>query len=250
MTASSPQTLNTPRTWLVDIAACATAGVVLGIIGPFGSFFNDDLIIRVAYWTSVLMMSGIIFGLALRWTWPRAKRVGLSVWVWGPVVVLVASFAPALLSRVLAVLLWPGIRHAVGLVEWYGQATLIGLVYVGLYIVLRSRRPIGAGGGRALPVRQLPRRLDQSLVCLQMEDHYVRVHSDTGSELVLMSLSQAVAGLNGVEGLQTHRSWWVARAAVTGVVEEGRNLRLVLSNGLEAPISRARVADLRAAGWL
>lgn len=81
------------------------------------------------------------------------------------------SIAPALLSRVIAILLWPGIRHAVGLVEWYGQATLIGLIYVSLYIFLRSRRPTGAGGGGALSVRQLPRRLGHSLVCLQMEDH-------------------------------------------------------------------------------
>lgn len=35
----------------------------------------------------------------------------------------------------------------------------------------------------------------------------VRVHTDMGSELTLMSLSQAIAGLNGLEGLQTHRSW-------------------------------------------
>ena len=35
-----------------------------------------------------------------------------------------------------------------------------------------------------------------------------------------------------------------------GVVEDGRNLRLALTGGLTAPVSRARVANLRAAGWL
>lgn len=250
MTVSSPQALNTTRIWLTDMAACATAGVFLGIVGPFGSFFNDGLVVRVAYWTSVLMMSGIIFGLALRWTWPRMERFGLSVWIWAPIFVLIVSLAPALISRIVATAFWPGIRRAVGPVEWYGQAALIGLIYVSLYIFLRSRKPTGATGGGALAARKLPRRLDQSLVCLQMEDHYVRVYSARGSELVLMSLSQAISGLEGVEGLQTHRSWWVARAAVTGLVEDGRKLRLTLSNGLEAPISRARVAELRAAGWL
>lgn len=48
------------------MTACATAGVVRGIVGPFGSFFNGGLVSRVAYWTSVLMVSGIIFILALR----------------------------------------------------------------------------------------------------------------------------------------------------------------------------------------
>ena len=150
----------------------------------------------------------------------------------------------------IAIALWPGIRYAVGPVEWYGQATLIGLIYVGLYVLLRSSATSRSNGGGAIAVHQLPRRLSQSLVCLQMEDHYVRVHTETGSELVLTPLSKAIAGLEGIEGLQTHRSWWVAKAAVTGLVEDGRKLRLTLSNGLEAPISRARVAELRAAGWL
>ena len=250
MTVSALQAMNTPRAWLIDMAACVTAGVVLGVIGPFGSFFNDGLVVRVAYWTSVLVISGIIFGLALRWTWPRMARAGVSIWIWGPVFVLVVSIAPTALSRIVAIALWPGIRHAVGLLEWYGQAALIGLIYTGLYVVLRFRRAPGTADATVLPVRQLPRRLDQSLVCLQMEDHYVRVHTDTGSELVLMSLAQAIAGLEGVEGLQTHRSWWVARSAVIGLIEDGRRLRLALSNGLEAPVSRARVAELRAAGWL
>lgn len=250
MIASPPEPSSTTRTWLVDLAVCATAGVVLGAVGPFGSFFNDGLVVRVAYWTSALLMSGILFGLALRWTWPRARGAGLPVWAWAPVLVLIVSLASALLSRLLAVALWPGIRHAVGLVEWYGQASLIGLIYVSLYILVRSRGASATDDRNAPAARQLPRRLDQSVVCLRMEDHYVRIHTKTGSELVLMSLSQAIASLQGVEGIQTHRSWWVAKTAVTGLVEDGRNLRLTLSNGLEAPISRARVAELRAAGWL
>lgn len=83
-----------------------------------------------------------------------------------------------------------------------------------------------------------------------MEDHYVRVHTAMGSELVLMPLTQAIGYLDGVEGLQVHRSWWVAKAAVTGVVEDGRNLRLTLTGGLSAPVSRARISRLRAAGWI
>ena len=95
-----------------------------------------------------------------------------------------------------------------------------------------------------------PARLGREVLCLQMEDHYVRLHTPLGSELVLMSLSQAMAGLADLDGRQTHRSWWVATAAVVGVVEDGRNLVLKLKGGLTAPVSRARVAPLRAEGWL
>lgn len=234
----------------MELAACAVAGVVLGVVGPFGSFFNDGVAIRIAYWTAVLLISGVVFGLALRWTLPRASHVRLPVWAWVPLFVPVVSIVPAILSRVIAVGLWPGIRHTVGPVEWYGQAVVIGLIYAGLYVFVRARIGTGLRARHVATARQLPRRLDRSVICLEMEDHYVRVHTDAGSELVLMSLSQAIAGLDGVEGLQTHRSWWVAKAAVSGLVEDGRNLRLTLRNGLEAPISRARVAELRAAGWL
>ena len=100
------------------------------------------------------------------------------------------------------------------------------------------------------PRDRLSPRLGRTVLCLQVEDHYVRVHTSQGSTLVLMSLSQAIAGLKDIEGVQTHRSWWVARAAITGVVEDGRNLRLQLVGGLEAPVSRSRVGLLRQEGWL
>jgi DNA-binding LytR/AlgR family response regulator len=51
-------------------------------------------------------------------------------------------------------------------------------------------------------------------------------------------------------GLKVHRSWWVARGAVASVVQDGRDLRLRLSNGLEAPVARTNVAAVRAAGLL
>ena len=82
-----------------------------------------------------------------------------------------------------------------------------------------------------------------------MEDHYVRAHTAMGSDLILMRMRDAVSELDGLEGEQVHRSWWVARGAVEDVKRGGRNIRLVLSGGLEAPVSRANVAPLKAGGW-
>jgi len=70
-----------------------------------------------------------------------------------------------------------------------------------------------------------------------------------GSELVLIRMRDAVAEIDGVDGAQVHRSWWVTRDGVADVAREGRNVRLQLSNGLQAPVSRARVQELRAPGW-
>ena len=78
----------------------------------------------------------------------------------------------------------------------------------------------------------------------------MRAHTVTGSDLILMPMKDAIAELTDVEGMQVHRSWWVAKAAVVESVSVGRNLSLRLRNGLEAPVSRASVARLRSAGWL
>ena len=97
---------------------------------------------------------------------------------------------------------------------------------------------------------RLPAELGTGLIALEMEDHYVRAHTMLGSDLVLLRMRDAIAELEGVEGAQVHRSWWVARDAVERVEREGRNVRLLLPRGLVAPVARSRTAELAAAGWL
>ena len=83
-----------------------------------------------------------------------------------------------------------------------------------------------------------------------MEDHYVRAHTPAGSTLLLLRMRDAVAELDGVDGLRVHRSWWVARNAVAGMRREGRNIRLILTNGVEAPVARGETERLRREGWI
>ncbi len=87
------------------------------------------------------------------------------------------------------------------------------------------------------------------VLALQMEDHYVRVHREGGSELLLMPLGRAIERVQS-SGLRTHRSWWVARHAVRAVEGDARSMRLRLSNGLVAPVARSAVTHLKSAGWL
>lgn len=250
------ETPNTARAWATELAACLGVGAVLGVFGPFGSFFNDVLVVRVAYWAGVFLVCGMAFGLAFRLLAPRAHRAGVPAWAWIPAMALVVGIPLAGATRLMAAALWPAIRQSVGPIEWYGQTVLVSLVYVALYGVLRRRAAPPATLNDDLKpeapriLRRLPPRLGQDLLCLSMEDHYVRLHTVRGSALVLMSLSQALEEVSGLEGLQVHRSWWVARRAVEGVIEDGRNLRIRLKGGIEAPVSRASVARLRAAGWL
>lgn len=88
------------------------------------------------------------------------------------------------------------------------------------------------------------------ILALAAEDHYVRVIAEGKSALVLMPLAEAAALMPEGSGAQVHRSWWVAKSAVTGQRRAGRDLQLTLHGGLAAPVSRSRIADLRALGWI
>ena len=87
------------------------------------------------------------------------------------------------------------------------------------------------------------------LIAVEAEDHYLRLHTDRGSDLILMRLSDALLELEGLEGAQTHRGWWVARDAVRGAERGDGRATLALEGGLTAPVSRRYARVLREAGW-
>ena len=99
-------------------------------------------------------------------------------------------------------------------------------------------------------LQRLPPRLRGAEIwAVEAEDHYLRLHTSKGSDLILMRLSDAVAELEGVEGAQTHRSWWVARAAVVDVRRSEGRTSLRLKGGQNTPVSRSYTRALRQAGW-
>ena len=273
MTTAAPD-FDSPRAWAIDAAVCVVAGIVLGVLGPFGSFFNGDLLPRLLQWTLSSLAIAIVYGAALRAVRPFARRHRIPAWAWVSAVVLIAALPVSAATRVASIAVWPFLAK-VSWLDWYGQAVITTLPLTAIYIFLRVRlaepRPaapvaetvqVSDGGepagepaadqavGDTPFLRRLPPRLGRDIVCLVMEDHYVRAHTALGSDLILLPLHKAVDELGGLEGMQVHRSWWVARTAVQGTVEDGRNIRLRLTNGMEAPVARTAVARLRAAGWL
>jgi len=64
-----------------------------------------------------------------------------------------------------------------------------------------------------------------------------------------MRLADAVDELEGLDGAQVHRSWWVARDAVRDVRRGDGRAVLSLPDGLEVPVSRTYGRVLREAGW-
>lgn len=98
-------------------------------------------------------------------------------------------------------------------------------------------------------LRRRPEGINGVIGFMQMEDHYLRVHTDEGSGLVLCRMSDAAEDLAATDGMQVHRSWWVSRAAVDGVRLENRKRTIVTKSGVEIPVGRSFEPALRKAGW-
>ena len=243
--------LGTAREWAIDFAAAMTVGVFVGVIGPYGSYLNGPPGPRVFHFVVCFCVGTVIFGVLQRLAVAGAARWRLPVWPVIGVALLIGCLPLALFIGWLATTLWPFLRERIGFWAWYGQCVFLSgpiLSFVVARRVLKTRRqePVRASAPSPPPVALLS---SGAVLCLRMEDHYVRVHTLNGSRLVAGPFERVIAGMV-VEGMRVHRSWWVARAAVTGVVADGRNLRLTLRGDLTAPISRASVAKLREAGWL
>ncbi len=240
------------RDWATDLAAAGAVGAFLGVLGPFGNFGNGPLWQRVPYWTAMALAGTLVFGAGVRTVlargWPPART-------WAAIAALtVALSAPvAVMTWFVATWIWPVLASVPQLTPtaWYLEVLAIAapLVVIFTFVQRARRRGEAASGGPPLAPGLLGAR-PADVLCLSMEDHYVRVHTATGSRLVLATLAQAIAALDGARGLQTHRSWWVAERAVAGAETHGRNVRLQLSNGVSAPVARSAVAAVRAAGWL
>lgn len=144
----------------------------------------------------------------------------------------------------------------------YGVVWVVSLAITGVaYLTERAfGRADGDGDAGATPEAgpagaafrdRLPARLRTARVlAVASEDHYLRVYTDAGDAMILMRLSDAVRELAGLEGMQTHRSWWVARAAIADVARANGRMTLTLTNGIDAPVSRTYAKALREAGWV
>ena len=92
---------------------------------------------------------------------------------------------------------------------------------------------------------KLPKITRGELLCLEMDDHYIKVHTDKGQHLLLMRMKDALRELEGHKGLQIHRSWWVSENAIMGSIKEGRKVTLNLKKNMTAPVSRTYLPELK-----
>lgn len=254
--ATWAQSLRSPEVWVRDVVFTAAVALTISFLGPFGSYaepLQDRLVRSFAF--------GFLAGL---WIWPFMRLLrgaGVRAGFPEPFVVvagLIAVAAPvAAISHLITRVLEGGaIADPVDPARLYfGVLTMVlplgyGYLYLDRWIARATAPAVETAPSASRILERLPLKVRGAILALQAEDHYVRVHTDLGSHLLLMRFADAVAEVDGVEGLRVHRSWWVAKGAVRAARMEGRRAVLSLSNGIPVPVTRDAVPEIRRAGWL
>jgi len=228
------------------MATSLIAGVLLAILGPLGTS-RMPASGRFIYWVGLCLAGGFGAG-TVEILLERFKR-DFNFWQ----EVLGQSLGAALCVCTFMFILYPpyNLQNLVITIFYIWLISVI-LCFVGaLFHNYRAEKGSGESPTRPPLLDRLPPPLRHAeIYAISSEDHYVRVHSSAGDDMILMRLSDAVKEAAPLAGVQTHRSWWVAEKGVDSVSKKSGKIDLKLKNGLTVPVSRSGRTQVSNAGWI
>jgi hypothetical protein len=245
-----------PITWAVvrrSLLISGSIGAFLSFVGAFGSS-GMPFLLRTPFMVAIAWIGAAIgivtFRLAVRISWTRGNRL------------LQGAVSGLMMTPLMAMIVW-GATHAisgaeapVSAIPSYLGITLVMCESITLFVAFMNMRSGQLAAVQAAPpppkfLERLPLKLRGAEVwAVEAEDHYLRLHTSQGQDLILLRLADAVDELSGIEGAQVHRSWWVARDAIADARRGDGRATLVLKDGSEVPVSRTYARIIRDLGWI
>ena len=245
---------------------------LLAYLGPFGTWTSLTVSERIMFWATTVgvnwIVGCIVFSVTTRTLLPRKWPTWIAL-----VLAALVSALPGTAVVWLAVDAYLDYRPSdvSGAIYLYSKVLVLHLA-IGSLVFHLVKRALRSRSSRTEPHRppdevadieaqatsqaaallaRLPVASRARLLHLRMQDHYVEVHTAAGSELLLLRFRDALREVEDVNGLQVHRSHWVARSAVTGVERRsGGRVVLRLVNGSKVPVSRSFAPVLKSRGWI
>ena len=233
------------------------AAVILGLAALF-TFFgvyttSGPLWLRYLMWALTILAGGLASRLAIPLVFRRkiaGEILAMQVIVAAAIIAVPVLASLYVFIGVAGTWMRPDLLPAQFV---YVYAVCLVLTALGV-LVNRARTPQSPAatpdaGAEARFLDRLPVRYRGAhLWAVSSEDHYLRVHTSLGEELILMRLADAVRELAGADGVQVHRSWWVAKSGVGDTRRDNGKLVLKLKSGTEVPVSRTYLAAAKEAG--
>ncbi|MCI3135070.1 LytTR family DNA-binding domain-containing protein [Phenylobacterium aquaticum] len=250
-----------PITWTAvarTLIGSSVVGGFLAFIGAFGTM-SAPLILRLAYTLPMAWIGAILGLVCFRTTARLLPRLNARRWLQGVV-------SATVMTPFMGIFVWGStyvIPHRGAVMDdlpAYIAVTFVccqgfTALAVGLnrHAYLLSQTGVRATDDPTPPkfLERLPVKLRGAEIwAVEAEDHYLRLHTSKGQDLILLRLADAIAELEGIEGAQVHRSWWVSRAAIADARRGDGRAILTLQDGSEVPVSRTYAKLLREQGWI
>lgn len=222
-----------------------SVSVLVGYVGPFGTFDALPTLTRLVYWTFVLGGAIPVAKVCRRSLrpclgkmerWPRGLVVSLA---------LATIYAPAV-----------AIFNETVIDQFWELDMPLGALWIAVYLsslvesvtwrVFIDPVARGAEATRSVMDAQPCRLINRiepdrrgEILSLSVRDHYVEVTTDRGQVSLLMRFADALDELAGAPGLRVHRSHWIAVSAITAIDRMAGRLFVCLSDGRSLPVSRS-----------
>lgn len=252
-----------------NIIAVLGVGVFIGFLAPFGMDRLNPLLTTLYWVITCLIGYGIYFPTILFINNKFAERVKQQ-WIRIAIGSLLASILMTFIIPIITLVFFDqAISWLIQLKDTFPKTVMIGAVITLVNMMqnyIQQQKQLLSESKLALKqseqntqlvthqaatdfLAQVPFEKRGTLLCLEMSDHYLNVHTDKGQHLLLMRFKDAISALNEYPGMQTHRSWWVAHDAISKVEKDGRKLQLRLCNDTLIPVSRTYIESVKAAGF-
>lgn len=195
---------------------------------------------------TISVVEPLVFGKLLKSQHPVTQILTISVIISIPITVFLVALNTGLEFN-WSVMNW--------VLQFMSVIVISLIIVIGRYLVVNiigSKKIIKAEADPISVESKFLERLpvkyrSATLLAISSEGHYLRVHTDRGSTLILMRISDAIRELALADGLQVHRSWWVARRGVDEAIRKNGRQFLNIKTGETVPVSRSFLPDLKAA---
>lgn len=245
----------------ITLVAWGFVALLLALAGPFGSYGDVPLLKRLVFWSNLIALCIVLTALvavAMRrllgsgsfWLGSFLTASLVTSGLTGPLCRVADIFGEAfrVLPPTPAEIATFVFSMAFGLCAlWQAhEAQLKRRVAAGM---TGPGQPVGSQPAGPRLLERLPDQLRGTVHRVSGRDHYVEVATERGVYNILLRFSDALTELEGCDGLQVHRSHWVASCSVICLVREGNRLFLRLSCGVLVPVSRTYLPAVEARGW-
>lgn len=206
------------RSWRPPLLTICLLGVLFAMV-PATFFFQ--------------VLGDFYAGIDANYAANRVDAVEAS-WTWAYLGVFIRGSIPALPTFLIGVY---GYRYLTG-VDWYRYPPDENVTEAPFNIETEEEAiPEATATATAGLIEGTRLPPDAKLIAIKAEQHYIKLWSDKGTDLVRYRFRDVSDTLADCKGAQVHRSWWVNLDDVQSYRQAGRKLELVIDDDLRVPVS-------------